>query len=128
MTTETLSGIELRKAVCEALGWTRGNRFWHHPNCELIQDCVAECGIRDDEQLPKYESDATLFFELLDKVCTEKGWLWSVGNSPRNDNKGLWCEIAGPSPEPLLHVWIYGSTLTEAGCRCLLAALRDKGE
>ena len=62
--TEPLSGLALRRAVCEALGWQLTNL----DNGEIYPA----------EWIPAYESDAKLSEALLDEKCREKGWIWHI--------------------------------------------------
>lgn len=64
---DKLEGLELRKKTLEALGWTRGERFWHHPWCHEDSGCVTMCGVRIDDiaGLPAIESDPAVAIPML---------------------------------------------------------------
>lgn len=118
-----LSGVELRKELCEAIGWRLlppsdlYQERWAAPTIEERDKCLSIATPWTAADLPKYDSDATLFFGLLETVCKERSWYAEV-HLDKEPRCKIWLSRVNIVTE-------HGATLTEAGCRCLLAALRS---
>lgn len=107
-----LSGLELRRALAEALGYTK-----------ITEGCVY--GTLDgvpSMSIRAYESDATLSEALLDKVCREKGWLWEVGSGVGDIHHYCQLKTANES----FCIALFGATASEARARAILQALRSE--
>jgi hypothetical protein len=75
-----LTGLELRKACCEALGWHHGDRFWHHPWCGKENGCMTGCGVRlaNIAGLPAIESDIGVACSALRDYCKKRNYGWRI--------------------------------------------------
>ena len=120
---DQLSGLALRKALCEALGWKWTNidcreRSLHGmpPGGDAARDyCAGEpCA-------PALESDPGVFWPEFEKWALAEGHEWQMSSAKHR--LGYSCAI-----------WLYGFTvvlgdgasITEAGCRAWLKALKEK--
>ena len=133
MTTspKPLSGLALRRAVCEAVGWAivqqldyatllsqmneiRGKIFGSKSdvlNLEYLVNCM-----------PKYESDATLSEALLDEKCRERELKWEVYMT----SQGTYSCTIHAYGKAGNHE--FGKDPSEARMRALLMALRSSAE
>lgn len=100
-----LSGLPLRKAALEALGW--------RPDVDLERS--------NPEHLPSIESDPAVSIPTLQELCIARGWAWVVG----------WdCELR----QNYCHIYegfgqlasTLGATPSEAIARTIVAAAQTK--
>lgn len=125
-----LSGLELRRAACEVLGWRTGDRFWHHPWCVEDSGCVAACGIGKNNiaGLPAIESDPAISEPLFLEWCERNDWRFELFGPIKHPQKprldGLFgCRLAKWTNEyydPRIEV--YGSAPSEARARAIVKA------
>lgn len=133
MSTE-LSGLELRKAACEACGYeiradpkTRVHSIWRHG------DVVPGCSHIDKFErdvlgyLPAIESDPTASERLFLEWCEKNRYCyryWGGGKSSLIDDELIiFSNEEGEDSDRVCKV--FGSTPSEARARAIVAAIRS---
>ena len=124
---EPLSGLALRRAVYEALGWKvvpmLNGYYYHGPACPgskyvAVTECEDNnCSYHGNE----YESDATLSEALLDEKCRERGWTYSHRFDGREHVYWIYEGVASEPVAPSGR----SKDPSEARMRALLVALRS---
>ena len=129
--TEPLSGLELRKALCEALGWT-----WSNIDCrEANLHGTPPKGYKSDmcagaPCAPAYESDPAAFWPDFETWCAVNKWWWHFSGSMehRRVECGMFRKAVpwrGAKPAP---IETEGRGPCEAGARAWLAAIQSLKE
>lgn len=125
--TNELKGLELRRKVCEALGWRVydiGERSTEYATAYDKNDDEHYRGLTLSyvlRHLPAYESDNGLALGLLMEVCEKRRWFWQL-HSTSNGCIGIVFDDLGDSADELANE--KGSTTAEAICRALVEALQ----
>lgn len=131
MTTE-LSGLELRKALCQALDWSlieddNGYFYIHHGGKRVHNTGHFNSPDSDwHDFLPALESDPAWFWPEFEK------WLRAINEGP---HRGIYAGLQLYSDDAAWFQILYqnddrdiantsGTTITEAGCRAWLQALQ----
>lgn len=130
-----LSGLPLRKALCEALGWTVQERLGSAGDCRYSVVLAPDGGVWAAPVFsdlagypeecwkfaPAYESDATLSEELLDRECRRRKLRWELYQSALGPPDSYYCSIHSASEIVIAEGW--GETPSEARARALLRAI-----
>ncbi len=130
-----LSGLELRRALAELLGWKieqtfrMGWRYWlvNPAGTDILSSNLSIESVI--ERMPAFESDPALSEETLERVCREKGWKWQLSRTRNHDI--VICTLTSFDGEGDEHFVSNGRGLniSESIARALLAALRgEKGK
>lgn len=135
-----LTGLELRKAACEALGyWWEGGTtsgYWHtgkcprpalpaHNGCDYAghPQRVAEFA-KPEESLPAIESDSSVSESMFLEWCEKKGYEWRLTSA--HHRKGIcltiWDCIGLAMATSMNVVHVDGSTPSEARARAIVEA------
>ena len=121
---QELSGLELRKALCEALGWREAKSgWWHSPMCvapaEDLKNCNYGRHVESINYIPALESDPGAFWPEFLKQCRERKWSYKIhGGSPFIDDEFTIYDDA----KRLAHGG--SKDILEAGARAWLKALK----
>ena len=125
-----LTGLELRKAACEALGyWWEGGPsvgFWHTPKC-----CRPSLPGHDgcdfeghpqrgfiEDALPAIESDPAVSDPMFLDWCEKNNILWRISAVPHR--KGFTCTIWPADRDS--PIFVDGATPSECRARAIVEA------
>lgn len=127
----TLNALDLRKALCEKLGWTwkpaaSGDGWakpsgWHYPDGSFAWFS----GRAIVETLPAYESDPAVSEPWFLEWCEKNEWFFTL----RND--ALDCKYSVhifKQEDETPHFRVVGNTPSECRAKAVLAILRGAGE
>lgn len=130
----TITGLELRRAMWEALGWRRdrdGDGWWHSPKCKTDQSGHRDYAAPDqcdypshqrEENLPSIESSNGIALDELVKVCEKHGYVADIRILPSGTTAVLLRQMSSAD-------WIVdesGEKPAEAICRALIQAASVK--
>lgn len=125
-----LSGLELRKAACEALGITHPHTVNHdEQQAEQSDPCVL-CGIARHSHhkgMPAIESDPAVSESMFLEWCAKEGYESSLWIDRESCEVSLFKEGADVDEGYALIAKV-GSTPSEARARCIVAASQAKGQ
>lgn len=125
-----LSGLELRKAACEGLGWTD---ITFMKGCSAMKSDYAgfpptNAHIGRD-WLPAIESDPAVSEPEFLKWCEENGYEWDICTCDPHDSFTTRHIVAWVHrPEFNFAVEVCGSTPSEARARSIVAASSQEGK
>jgi hypothetical protein len=119
-----LTGLELRKACCEALGWHHGDRFWHHPWCGEENGCVTGCGVRlaNIAGLPAIESEIGIAWPIFVEWVKKHKLEWQISPSNPEDRLEEHIVIWAYNPATEFELGVSDSTLPLAIARAIVEA------
>lgn len=121
-----LSGLELRKAACEALGWTESGRGWFHaPTCDgkgTLANAWKGCDFEHhSKHLPAIESDPAVSEPMFLEWIGRRGFAWTMESGyGEPDSFRLAMENIDGIPVAV----VYGSTPSEARARAIVEATK----
>jgi hypothetical protein len=129
MTKSAETGLELRKALCVALGW-KFVRFMK--GCSRLPSgyCGIDPSTGREDWLPALESDPAAFWPEFEKWRTEKNLNYEIGSDSRGSSLAagdeplerlFYCKILDDAFNEILRE--EGETQLEASCRVWFAAL-----
>lgn len=125
--TSELTGLKLRRAACEALGWTQ-IQYCRHPH-ELIGLHYGESGtpcVGALKHTPKIESDPAVSEMLFLEWCEKNGFDFAMQMCLANGVVSVKVYKCGNTGDANRSVWIVGSTPSEARALAIVAADRKE--
>lgn len=121
-----LSGLELRKAACEALGWDVIEDQFLSNDSQRLTGIGRPQGRGTTQALPAIESDSAVSEPMFLEWIVSRNFAWEMtSNMPGS----FWLDVADAETrlnDSCVHIRVHGATPSEARARAIAKTRENK--